>query len=110
MWVYLYCVDEVQCCELDGCLWSFCGEVFIFYSLVEEDVEVFVVLGLGEILGNYCDLLINLIFEVFGFVVNFLWVVELVVEELVICQVVWDKFCFYWEQGYFLQDYCLLCI
>ncbi|HCA7598799.1 TPA: DNA polymerase III subunit chi, partial [Pseudomonas aeruginosa] len=93
--------------ELDGRLWSFRGEAFIPHSLAEEDAEAPVALGLGETPGNHRDLLINLTLEAPGFVANFSRVAELVVEEPAIRQAARDKFRFYREQGYPLQDHRL---
>ena len=94
MQVYLHCADEAQRSELDGRLWSFRGEAFIPHSL-------------GEPPGNHRDLLINLTLEAPGFVPNFSRVAELVVEEPAIRQAARDKFRFYREQGYPLQDHRL---
>ncbi|HCF7378110.1 TPA: DNA polymerase III subunit chi [Pseudomonas aeruginosa] len=107
MQVYLHCADESQRSELDGRLWSFRGEAFIPHSLAEEDAEAPVALGLGEPPGNHRDLLINLTLEAPGFVANFSRVAELVVEEPAIRQAARDKFRFYREQGYPLQDHRL---
>uniref|UniRef100_UPI003075E050 DNA polymerase III subunit chi n=1 Tax=Pseudomonas aeruginosa TaxID=287 RepID=UPI003075E050 len=107
MQVYLHCADEAQRSELDGRLWSFRGEAFIPHSLAEEDAEAPVALGLGEPPGNHRDLLINLTLEAPGFVANFSRVAELVVEEPAIRQAARDKFRFYREQGYPLQDHRL---
>lgn len=107
MQVYLHCADEAQRSELDGRLWSFRGEAFIPHSLAEEDAEAPVALGLGEPPGNHRDLLINLTLEAPGFVPNFSRVAELVVEEPAIRQAARDKFRFYREQGYPLQDHRL---
>ncbi|HCA8003360.1 TPA: DNA polymerase III subunit chi, partial [Pseudomonas aeruginosa] len=107
MRVYLHCADEAQRSELDGRLWSFRGEAFIPHSLAEEDAEAPVALGLGETPGNHRDLLINLTLEAPGFVANFSRVAELVVEEPAIRQAARDKFRFYREQGYPLQDHRL---
>ncbi|HCL3570185.1 TPA: DNA polymerase III subunit chi [Pseudomonas aeruginosa] len=107
MRVYLHCADEAQRGELDGRLWSFRGEAFIPHSLAEEDTEAPVALGLGEASGNHRDLLINLTLEAPGFVPNFSRVAELVVEEPAIRQAARDKFRFYREQGYPLQDHRL---
>ncbi|MCV4053208.1 DNA polymerase III subunit chi [Pseudomonas aeruginosa] len=83
------------------------GEAFIPHSLAEEDAEAPVALGLGEPPGNHRDLLINLTLEAPGFVPNFSRVAELVVEEPAIRQAARDKFRFYREQGYPLQDHRL---
>ncbi len=107
MQVYLHCADEAQRSELDDRLWSFRGEAFIPHSLAEEDAEAPVALGLGEPPGNHRDLLINLTLEAPGFVANFSRVAELVVEEPAIRQAARDKFRFYREQGYPLQDHRL---
>ncbi|MCO3488272.1 DNA polymerase III subunit chi [Pseudomonas aeruginosa] len=82
-------------------------QAFIPHSLAEEDAEAPVALGLGEPPGNHRDLLINLTLEAPGFVANFSRVAELVVEEPAIRQAARDKFRFYREQGYPLQDHRL---
>ncbi len=107
MQVYLHCADEAQRSELDGRLWSFRGEAFIPHSLAEEDAEAPVALGLGDAPGEPSRPADQPDPRAPGFVPNFSRVAELVVEEPAIRQAARDKFRFYREQGYPLQDHRL---
>ena len=66
-----------------------------------------VALGLADNAGDHRDLLINLRAGVPGFVGQFERVAEIVVEEPGIRQSARERFRFYREQGYALQDHRL---
>ncbi|MCY1459034.1 DNA polymerase III chi subunit, HolC [compost metagenome] len=64
-------------------------------------------LGLADNAGEHHDLLINLGADVPGFVGQFERVAEIVVEEPSIRQSARERFRFYRERGYALQDHRL---
>ncbi|PLV16490.1 DNA polymerase III subunit chi [Pseudomonas guariconensis] len=105
--VYLHCQDAEQRNALDERLWHFKGEAFVPHDPAEANAEAAVALGLGDDAGTHRDLLINLGAEVPGFVGQFERVAEIVVEEPVIRQAARERFRFYREQGYALQDHRL---
>ncbi|WP_060482206.1 DNA polymerase III subunit chi [Pseudomonas sp. NBRC 111119] len=105
--VYLHCQDEAQRMALDQRLWAFRGEAFVPHDMAEAQPDASVALGLGEDAGAHCDLLINLGAAVPGFVGQFERVAEIVVEEPGIRQSARERFRFYREQGYALQDHRL---
>jgi len=105
--VYLHCLDEAQRAELDARLWQFKGEAFVPHDPHELHADAQVALGVGSDAGTHGDLLINLGAEVPGFVGQFERVAEIVVEEPGIRQAARERFRFYREQGYALQDHRL---
>ena len=106
--VYLHCQDAEQRSELNLRLWRFKGEAFVPHDLAELHADSQVALGLGaESAGAHRDLLINLGADVPGFVGQFERVAEIVVEEATIRQSARERFRFYREQGYALQDHRL---
>ncbi|HEK1007875.1 TPA: DNA polymerase III subunit chi [Pseudomonas putida] len=106
--VYLHCQDAEQRSELDLRLWRFKGEAFVPHDLAELHADATVALGLrAESAGEHRDLLINLGADVPGFVGQFERVAEIVVEEATIRQSARERFRFYREQGYALQDHRL---
>ncbi|UVL04883.1 DNA polymerase III subunit chi [Pseudomonas sp. B21-047] len=105
--VYLHCQDAEQRSELDQRLWHFKGEAFVPHDLAELHADATVALGLGEDAGQHRDLLINLGAGVPAFVGQFERVAEIVVEEPSIRQSARERFRFYSEQGYALQDHRL---
>ena len=105
--VYLHCQDEVQRSELDLRLWRFKGEAFVPHDLAEAHADARVALGLADDAGEHRDLLINLGAKVPGFVGQFERVAEIVVEEPGIRLSARERFRFYREQGYALQDHRL---
>ncbi|MBF8729176.1 MULTISPECIES: DNA polymerase III subunit chi [Pseudomonas] len=105
--VYLHCQDAEQRKALDERLWHFKGEAFVPHDPAEVNAEATVALGLGDDAGTHRDLLINLGAEIPGFVGQFERVAEIVVEEPGIRQAARERFRFYREQGYALQDHRL---
>jgi len=105
--VYLHCQDAEQRNTLDERLWHFKGEAFVPHDPAEADADAKVALGLGDDAGSHRDLLINLGAEVPGFIGQFERVAEIVVEEPGIRQAARERFRFYREQGYALQDHRL---
>ncbi|WP_462401893.1 DNA polymerase III subunit chi [Pseudomonas sp. Marseille-QA0332] len=105
--VYLHCEDAAQRQMLDERLWRFKGEAFVPHDLAEAEPQAMVVLGIGEAAGPHRDLLINLGQAVPVFVGQFERVAEIVVEEPSIRQAARERFRFYREQGYALQDHRL---
>ncbi|WP_313644646.1 DNA polymerase III subunit chi [Pseudomonas sp.] len=105
--VYLHCQDAAQRDVLDMRLWRFKGEAFVPHDLAEAYADAPVALGVGEDAGAHCDLLINLGADVPGFVGQFERVAEIVVEEPGIRQSARERFRFYRERGYALQDHRL---
>jgi len=106
--VYLHCQDAEQRSELDLRLWRFKGEAFVPHDLAELHADAPVALGLNaESAGEHRDLLINLGADVPIFVGQFERVAEIVVEEATIRQSARERFRFYREQGYALQDHRL---
>ncbi|WP_085673554.1 MULTISPECIES: DNA polymerase III subunit chi [unclassified Pseudomonas] len=105
--VYLHCQNAEQRNELDQRLWRFKGEAFVPHDLAEEHAHASVALGLADTAGEHRDLLINLGADVPGFVGQFERVAEIVVEEPGIRQLARERFRFYREQGYALQDHRL---
>lgn len=105
--VYLHCQDDEQRNALDERLWHFKGEAFVPHDLAEQHADARVALGLGDTAGEHRDLLINLGGDVAGFVGQFERVAEIVVEEASIRQLARERFRFYREQGYALQDHRL---
>ncbi|GLO46837.1 DNA polymerase III subunit chi [Pseudomonas putida] len=106
--VYLHCQDAEQRSELDQRLWRFKGEAFVPHDLAEVHADADVALGLAaDSAGDHHDLLINLGAGVPGFVGQFERVAEIVVEEPGIRKSARERFRFYREQGYALQDHRL---
>ncbi|MFG0529079.1 DNA polymerase III subunit chi [Pseudomonas sp. yb_2] len=105
--VYLHCQDAEQRSKLDQRLWRFKGEAFVPHDLAEVHADADVVLGLADNAGEHHGLLINLGASVPGFVGQFERVAEIVVEEPAIRQSARERFRFYREQGYALQDHRL---
>ncbi|MBJ9976138.1 DNA polymerase III subunit chi [Pseudomonas sp. S75] len=105
--VYLHCQDEAQRSELDERLWRFKGEAFVPHDLAELHLDAQVALGIGSDAGAHQDLLINLGAEVPAFVGQFERVAEIVVEHPSERQSARERFRFYREQGYALQDHRL---
>ncbi|MBK5001772.1 DNA polymerase III subunit chi [Pseudomonas sp. S31] len=105
--VYLHCLDAEQRGELDLRLWRFKGEAFVPHDLAEDHADAAVALGLGDDAGDHKGLLINLGAQVPGFVSQFERVAEIVVEEPGIRLSARERFRFYREQGYALQDHRL---
>lgn len=105
--VYLHCQDEAQRAALDLRLWAFRGEAFVPHDLAEAHADATVALGIGDHADGHHDLLINLGAAVPGFVGQFERVAEIVVEEAAIRQSARERFRFYREQGYALQDHRL---
>ncbi|MFV3287805.1 DNA polymerase III subunit chi [Pseudomonas sp. NY11955] len=105
--VYLHCQDAEQRSELDQRLWRFKGEAFVPHDLAEVHADAGVALGLADTAGEHHDLLINLGASVPGFVGQFDRVAEIVVEAPGIRQAARERFRFYREQGYALQDHRL---
>lgn len=105
--VYLHCLDAEQRNALDERLWHFKGEAFVPHDLAETNADAAVALGLGDDAGSHRGLLINLGAQVPGFVGQFERVAEIVVEEPGIRQAARERFRFYREQGYALQDHRL---
>ncbi len=105
--VYLHCQDAEQRDELDLRLWRFKGEAFVPHDLAEVHADAGVALGLAEHAGDHHGLLINLGASVPGFVGQFERVAEIVVEAPDIRQSARERFRFYREQGYALQDHRL---
>ncbi|WP_412460648.1 DNA polymerase III subunit chi [Pseudomonas sp. SC11] len=105
--VYLHCQDEAQRVDLDERLWRFKGEAFVPHDLAEQHPEAQVALGIDASAGEHHDLLINLGASVPAFVGQFERVAEIVVEDAAIRQSARDRFRFYREQGYALQDHRL---
>ncbi|WP_350013050.1 DNA polymerase III subunit chi [Pseudomonas asiatica] len=106
--VYLNCQDAEQRSELDQRLWRFKGEAFVPHDLAEVHADASVALGLAaDSAGDHHDLLINLGAGVPAFVGQFERVAEIVVEEPGIRQSARERFRFYREQGYALQDHRL---
>ncbi|MHA6163858.1 DNA polymerase III subunit chi [Pseudomonas sichuanensis] len=105
--VYLHCQDEAQRTELDLRLWQFKGEAFVPHDHAELHPDARVALGVGSDAGEHRDLLINLGGDVPGFVKQFERVAEIVVEAPAIRQAARERFRFYREQGYALQDHRL---
>lgn len=105
--VYLHCESESQRQALDERLWSFKGEAFIPHDHAENPAQASVALGIGDTPGEHRDLLINLGADVPGFVGQFERVAEIVVEAPAIRQAARERFRFYREQGYALQDHRL---
>ncbi|QXI37578.1 DNA polymerase III subunit chi [Pseudomonas xantholysinigenes] len=105
--VYLHCADDAQRAELDERLWCFKGEAFIPHDHAEAQADAQVALGIGDSTGEHRDLLINLGTDVPGFVGQFERVAEIVVEAPAIRQAARERFRFYREQGYALQDHRL---
>ncbi|HDS1737554.1 DNA polymerase III subunit chi [Pseudomonas sp. BP8] len=105
--VYLHCQDATQRGELDQRLWQFKGEAFVPHDLAEAHADATVVLGLGNDPGTHDDLLINLSAAVPEFVGRFQRVAEIVVEEPTIREAARERFRFYREQGYALQNHRL---
>ncbi|EKT4524759.1 DNA polymerase III subunit chi [Pseudomonas putida] len=106
-WVYLHCQDAEQRAALDERLWRFKGEAFVPHDLAEAHADAVVALGLGDDAGTHRDLLINLGADVPGFVGQFERVAEIVVEAPAIRQAARERFRFYRERGYALQDHRL---
>ncbi|MNC55534.1 DNA polymerase III subunit chi [compost metagenome] len=77
------------------------------HDLAEVHADADVVLGLADNAGEHHGLLINLGASVPGFVGQFERVAEIVVEEPAIRQSARERFRFYREQGYALQDHRL---
>lgn len=105
--IYLHCQDADQRSELDARLWHFKGEAFVPHDFVEASADASVALGIGSDAGEHRDLLINLGADVPGFVGQFERVAEIVVEDPAIRQSARERFRFYREQGYALQDHRL---
>ncbi|QXH34911.1 DNA polymerase III subunit chi [Pseudomonas muyukensis] len=105
--VYLHCQDEAQRSELDLRLWQFKGEAFVPHDHAEQYPDAIVALGIGSEAGEHRDLLINLGGDVPAFVGQFARVAEIVVEEPAIRLAARERFRFYREQGYALQDHRL---
>lgn len=105
--IYLHCQDEEQRMALDERLWAFKGEAFVPHDLPEANNEGNVLLGIGTDAHGHSDLLINLGAEVPAFVGQFQRVAEIVVEASQIRQAARERFRFYREQGYALQDHRL---
>ncbi|MCO7517994.1 DNA polymerase III subunit chi [Pseudomonas guariconensis] len=105
--VYLHCQDDAQRSELDERLWRFKGEAFVPHDLAEAHADAVVALGLGTDAGAHRGLLINLGGDVPAFVGQFERVAEIVVEEPTVRQAARERFRFYREQGYALQDHRL---
>ncbi|CAM3915198.1 DNA polymerase III subunit chi [Pseudomonas reidholzensis] len=105
--VYLHCQDAAQRAELDQRLWQFKGEAFVPHDLAEAQADAAVALGLGDDPGSHTDLLINLGGKVPGFVGRFQRVAEIVVEAPAIREAARERFRFYREQGYALQNHRL---
>ncbi|AGZ36827.1 DNA polymerase III subunit chi [Pseudomonas sp. SWI6] len=105
--VYLHCQDAEQRDELDLRLWRFKGEAFVPHDRAEAHADAQVALGLADDAGDHRDLLINLGASVPGFVDQFERVAEIVVEEPGIRQSARERFRFYRERGYALQDHRL---
>ncbi|MBV4534680.1 MULTISPECIES: DNA polymerase III subunit chi [Pseudomonas] len=105
--VYLHCQDGEQREQLNQRLWHFKGEAFVPHDLAEAHADAAVVLGLGSDAGDHRDLLINLGGDVPGFVEQFARVAEIVVEEPSIRLAARERFRFYRERGYALQDHRL---
>ena len=77
------------------------------HDLAEAHADATVALGLGDKAGEHRGLLINLGANVPGFIGQFERVAEIVVEEPGIRQSARERFRFYREQGYALQDHRL---
>lgn len=105
--VYLHCQDAAQRDELDQRLWQFKGEAFVPHDHHEQHLDASVALGIGSDAGAHRDLLINLGTDVPGFVGQFERIAEIVVEDPSIRQAARERFRFYREQGYALQDHRL---
>lgn len=105
--VYLHCQDDAQRLELDERLWRFKGEAFVPHDHHEQHADARVALGIGDDAGDHNDLLINLGGDVPGFVGTFERVAEIVVEDPAIRLAARERFRFYREQGYALQDHRL---
>ena len=75
--------------------------------MAEDHADASVALGVGDHAQGHQDLLINLGADVPGFVSQFERVAEIVVEEAAIRQSARERFRFYREQGYALQDHRL---
>ncbi|MHC6227159.1 DNA polymerase III subunit chi [Pseudomonas sp. X10] len=105
--VYLHCQDAEQRATLNERLWGFKGEAFVPHDPAEDHPDATVALGIGSDAGEHHDLLINLGATVPGFVAQFERVAEIVVEEPGIRQSARERFRFYREQGYALQDHRL---
>lgn len=105
--VYLHCQDDAQRVDLDERLWRFKGEAFVPHDLAEQHPEAQLALGIDASAGEHRDLLINLGASVPAFVGQFERVAEIVVEDAAIRQSARDRFRFYREQGYALQDHRL---
>ena len=105
--VYLHCQDAEQRSELDQRLWCFKGEAFVPHDFAEAQADAAVALGVADDAGSHRDLLINLGGDVPGFVGQFQRVAEIVVEESAIRLAARERFRFYRERGYALQDHRL---
>lgn len=105
--VYLHCQDAEQRAALDERLWRFKGEAFVPHDPAEAHADAVVALGLGDDAGTHHDLLINLGADVPGFVGQFERVAEIVVEAPAVRQAARERFRFYRERGYALQDHRL---
>lgn len=106
MQVYLHCADEAQRSELDGRLWSFAARPSFLTAWPRKTPRrpspwAWASPGEPSRPADQPDP------RGPGFVPNFSRVAELVVEEPAIRQAARDKFRFYREQGYPLQDHRL---
>ena len=105
--IYLHCQDEAQRAELDQRLWAFKGEAFVPHDHAEANHEGSVLLGIAADAPSHSDLLVNLGGDVPEFVGQFQRVAEIVVEAPEIRQAARERFRFYRERGYALQDHRL---
>ncbi|PVZ11249.1 MULTISPECIES: DNA polymerase III subunit chi [unclassified Pseudomonas] len=105
--VYVNCTDAAQSQALDDRLWRFKGEAFIPHALADCDADAPILLGHGEPPKAHEDLLVNLTDQVPAAHPRFNRVAEIVTEAPAARQAARERFRFYREQGYALQDHRL---
>lgn len=105
--VYINCANAEQSQALDDRLWSFKGEAFIPHARVGAEADAAILIGHGEPPAAHQDLLVNLTDQVPQAHGRFTRVAEIVTEAPTAREAARERFRFYREQGYALQDHRL---
>ncbi|MBD1550983.1 DNA polymerase III subunit chi [Pseudomonas typographi] len=105
--VYVLCASAEQCQALDARLWQFKAEAFVPHSLHSEDAQAAVALAVGTASGEHHDLLVNLTAGLADGHEGFARLAEIVPDEPALRQAARERFRFYRERGYALQNHRL---
>jgi DNA polymerase-3 subunit chi len=98
--VFLRCVDEAQCAELDEQLWRFRAESFVPHARHEDDPTAPVVLGLDQPPSIPQGLLINLNPRLSPHLAQFSRIIEIVSQAPEQLTASRENFRLYRQQGY----------